>query len=273
MSHDRRSLHGAWRPALVAAWFVALTAGVAQAYRPFDLTDAEVAKRHNFEFELGPAELMGVDAEHSVRAPALTINYGLATGRELTLEGANRMALKSTPGEPRAHLEGVAFALKQVLRRGSLQDKSGPSVAMEDAILFPERGEKHVGGAAGLILSSASKSGTTHFNVEAERLPEGVNAGSAGLIFEASDHFGVAPAIELKVEAVNGGLPEHSIILGLIHVPGERAEYDIALRFARSGDTKIFEVRAGMTFQISVHTVIEEASEAVGLPPPRRRRH
>ena len=273
MSHDRHLSHGAWRPALIAALSAALTTGVAQAYRPFDLTDAEVAKRHNFEIELGPAELMGVDAEHSVRAPSLSINYGLATGRELTLAGANRLALKSTPGEPRARLEDVAFALKQVLRRGSLQDRSGPSVAMEDAILFPERGEKHLGAAAGLILSSASKSGTTHFSVEADRLPEGINSGSAGLIFEASDQFGVAPAIELKVEAVNGGLPEHSVIFGLIYVPGEQAEYDIALRFARSGDAKIFEVRAGMTFQISVHTVIEEAAEAVGLPPPRRRRH
>jgi len=258
--------------AVLIALFAMLTAGVAQAYRPFDLTDAEVAKRHNFEFELGPAELTGVDAEHSVRAPVLSINYGLVTGRELTLEGANRVVLRSTPGEPRAQLEGVAFGLKQVLRRGSLQDKFGPSIAIENAVLFPERGEKHLGAAASLILSSASRPGTTHLNVEAERRPGGINAGSAGLIFEASDHFGVAPAMELKVEALNGGLPEHSVILGLVYVPGEEAEYDVALRFARSGDARIFEVRAGMTFQISVHTVIEKAEEAVGLPP-RRRRH
>ena len=36
---------------------------------------------------------------------------------------------------------------------------------------------------------------------------------------------------------------------------------------------KMFEVRAGLTFQLSVHTVIEKAEEAVGLPPPHRRRH
>jgi hypothetical protein len=263
----------AWQPAMIAVLLTALIASAAQAYRPFDLTDADVAKRHNFEIELGPAELIGVDSEHSLRAPNLSINYGLATGRELVLEGANRVALKATPGEPRSSLEDVAFAMKQVLRRGSLQDESGLSVAMEDAILIPERGENHLGAAANLILSSASKRGTTHFNLEAERLPEARNAGSAGVIFEASDHFGIAPAIELKIEAVKGGPPEHSVIFGLIYVPGEEAEYDLAVRLAQAADERIFEIRAGLTWQMSLHKVLEKAGEVVGIPHPRRRRH
>jgi hypothetical protein len=249
--------------------FTVLIAGVAHAYRPFDLTDADVATRHNFEIELGPAEFISVDSEHSLRAPNLSINYGLATGRELVLEGANHVALESTPDEPRMKLEGLAFALKQVLRRGSLQDEPGLSLAMEDAILFPERGEKHIGAAAGLIASSASKRGSAHFNIEGERLPEGRNAGSAGLIFEASDHFGIAPAIELMVEAVDGGLPEQSVIFGLIYVPGHETEYDLAVRMARSGDERIYEIRAGLTWQVSVHQVLQKA----GLESPRRRRH
>ena len=190
--------------AVIAVMFTALIAGVASAYRPFDLTDADVATRHYFEIELGPAEFVKVDAERSIRAPNLTLNYGLATGRELVLEGANHVSLESTPDEPRMKLEGLAFAMKQVMRRGSLQDEPGPSIAMEDAILFPERGEKYLGAAVNLIASSASKRGSAHFNIEAERLPEGRNAGSAGLIFESSDHFGVAPAIELRIEAVDG---------------------------------------------------------------------
>jgi len=278
MSHQaaflvRMTLLYSWQPAMIAVLLTALLASAAQAYRPFDLTDADVAKRHNFEIELGPAELIGVDAEHSLRAPNLSINFGLATGRELTLEGANRVALKATPGEPRAILEDVAFAFKQVLRRGSLQDESGPSLAMEDAVLLPERGENHLGAAASLILSSASKRGTTHFNVEAERLPEQRNAGSAGVIFEASDHFGIAPAVELKVEALKGGPPEHSVIFGLIYVPGEETEYDVAVRFAKAADERIFEIRAGMTWQMSLRRIMHEAREAVGISQPRRRRH
>lgn len=249
--------------------FTALIAGVASAYRPFDLTDADVATRHHFEIELGPAEFVKVDAERSIRAPNLTLNYGLATGRELVLEGANHVSLESTPDEPRMKLEGLAFAMKQVMRRGSLQDEPGPSIAMEDAILFPERGEKHLGAAVNLIASSASKRGSAHFNIEAERLPEGRNAGSAGLIFESSDHFGVAPAIELRIEAVDGGLPEESTILGLIYVPGRETECDVALRLARSGDERIFEIRAGVTWQVSVHEVLQKA----GLESTRRRRH
>lgn len=270
--HFHRIVLSVCRTALGAVLFTALSVGTAQAYRPFDLTDADVAKRHNFEIELGPAEFVGVDSEHSLRAPNLAINYGLATGRELVLEGANHFALKSTPDEPRMKLEGLSFGMKQVLRRGGLQDESGLSLAMEDAILFPERGEKHLGAAANLIASSASRIGAVHFNVEAERLAEQRNAGSAGVIFEASDHFGIAPAIELRVEAVKGGPSEHSAILGLIYVPGQETEYDVALRFARSGDERIFEIRAGMTWQMSVHTVLRKAAEAVGQHP-RRRRH
>src|ERR1700704_5853549 len=92
-AHLPRMSWSVCRTALGAVLFTALLAGSARAYRPFDLTDADVAKRHNFEIELGPAEFVGVDSEHSLRAPSLAINYGLATGRELVLEGANHVAL------------------------------------------------------------------------------------------------------------------------------------------------------------------------------------
>ena len=259
--------------AIAAVLATALLAGASEAYRPFDLTDADVVKRHYFEFELGPAELVGVGAEHSLRAPNFTINYGLATGREIALEGNNHVALEPESDEPHAQLEDVAIAMKQIMRRGSLQDESGPSIAIENEITFPARGEEHLGTAASLIVSSASKRGSTHFNVEGERLPEGRNAGSVGMIFEASDRYGVAPAVELSLAAVDGALPEHSAVFGLIYVPREGLEYDVALRFAGSGTEKSFEIRAGLTCQISARKVLEEAAEAMTPPHPRRRRH
>jgi hypothetical protein len=251
----------------------ALAAGEAQAYRPFDLTDADVAKHRNVEIELGPAEFIGVDSEHSLRAPNFSINYGMSAGRELTFEGAHHVAFKPAEGEPRSQFEDVAIAMKQVVRRGRLQDVPGPSIAMENEVLFPARGEKHLGGAATLIVSSVSTRGSTHFNVEGARLPEGRNAGSVGMIFEASDKFGIAPAVELNVEAVNGGPPEHSVTAGLIYVPVEKTEYDLALRFARRGDEKIFELRAGLTWQFSGQKALREVASKMGLPPPRRHRH
>jgi hypothetical protein len=259
--------------AMSALLSTALIAGEARAYRPFDLTDADVAKRRNIEVELGPAEFIGVDAEHSLRAPNFSVNYGIATGRELTFDGAHHIALNPEEGEPRSQFEDVGIAMKQVMRRGSLQDLTGPSVAIENEITFPGRGEKHLGAAAALIFSSASKRGSTHFNLEGERLPEGRNAGAVGMIFEASDKFGVAPAVELRVAAVDGGLPEHSVTAGLIYVPAEKTEYDVALRFARRGDEKTFEIRAGLTWQFSAQKVIEKVASKVGLPPPRRHRH
>ena len=245
----------------------------AQAYRPFDLTDAEVARRQNFEIEVGPAEWMGVGSEHSLRAPALSINYGVAKGLELSLEGANRVALEPAPHEPRARLEDIAIAMKQVLRRGSLQDAPGISVAMEDAILLPERGESHLGAAARMIASSAGRLGLAHFNVGAERRPERRDACSAGVVFEAGDKFGIAPAIELEVEAAHGAPAEHSATLGLIYVPGESTEYDLALRVARMGDENILEIRAGSTFQFSGRKALARATSTLGLPLPARRRH
>ena len=270
---SRRAQPPNWKSALITALSITLIVGSAHAYRPFDLTDAEVAKRHNFEIELGPAEFVSVDADHSLRLPNLSINYGLATGRELTLEGANSFALQSTPGEPRAQREDLEMSMKQVLRRGSLQDAPGPSLAIEGALLVPNRDQQHLGGSANFILSSQSKLGASHFDLEGGRLPEGRNACSAGVIFEASDRFGLAPGIELKIEGVDGGAPEHSAILGLIYVPGEQAEYDVALRFAHSGDQEIFEIRCGFTFQFSVHRLAEVAAAGTGHPPPRRRRH
>jgi hypothetical protein len=261
-----------WKTATLAVVFTAFLAPAAQAYRPFDLTDADVAKRHIFEIEMGPAELIGAGSEHSLRAPNLSINYGLARGRELSLAGANIVTLNPVPGSSHTQLEDVAIEMKQVVRRGDLQDEPGPSVAMEGALEFPGSGEQHLGASAGLIVSSASKRRTTHLNVEGERQPDGHDAGSAGVIIEASDHFGIAPAIEVRAEVVDGGLPEQSVILGLIYVPGVQTEYDVALRLARRGDEGTFEIRAGLTWQFSARKALETAKAAVGIPS-RRRRH
>ena len=94
------------------------------------------------------------------------------------------------------------------------------------------------------------------------------------MIFEASDRFGVAPAFELRTQAVEGAPPEHSAMLGLIYVPGEEAEYDIALRLAQSGEDRTIEIRAGLTWQMSGWKILQTAAGAVGEGrPERRRRH
>ena len=96
--------------ALAAA--VTLWCGDAEAYRPFDGTDAAVAETGDVEIELGPVEYLREGAERSLLAPDLRINYGFIPGWEASLEGKLTHGLTaSIPGtslvESDALLKGV----------------------------------------------------------------------------------------------------------------------------------------------------------------------
>ena len=56
--------------------------GEAEAYRPFDGTDAAVAETGEMEIELGPVEYLRAGAERTLLAPDLRINYGFISGRQ-----------------------------------------------------------------------------------------------------------------------------------------------------------------------------------------------
>src|SRR4051812_42637498 len=68
--------------AVLACWY-----GVAEAYRPFDGTDAAVAETGDIEIELGPVEYRREGAERTLLAPDVKINYGFTPGWEASLEG------------------------------------------------------------------------------------------------------------------------------------------------------------------------------------------
>src|SRR5437899_2883079 len=73
--------------ALASASVIAGWCGAAQAYRPFDGTDAAVAETGEIEIELGPVEYLREGAERAVLAPNVRINYGFVPGWEAVLEG------------------------------------------------------------------------------------------------------------------------------------------------------------------------------------------
>ena len=54
--------------------------GEADAYRPFDGTDAAVAETGEIEIELGPVEYLRTGAERMLLAPDLRVNYGFISG-------------------------------------------------------------------------------------------------------------------------------------------------------------------------------------------------
>jgi len=107
----------------------------ASAYRPFDGTDAAVAEKDKVEIELQPAGILKDASGKTLIAPAARFNYGLTEAWEAVLEGQFENPL--SPSGP-ASLRAAGAFLKGVLREGSLQDKTGPSVATEFGVLLPD---------------------------------------------------------------------------------------------------------------------------------------
>src|SRR5215472_13881767 len=119
--------------------------GEADAYRPFDGTDAAVAETGEIEIELGPVEYLRAGAERTLLAPDVRINYGFIQGWEAALEGNLTHGL--TTGTPGMSLVESQALLKGVLREGSLQEKPGPSIATEFGALLPGINDQHEMGA------------------------------------------------------------------------------------------------------------------------------
>src|ERR1700730_4648832 len=107
---------------------VATSSAPSLAYRPFDGTDAAVAEPGELEIELQPAGVLREPSQKTLIAPAAVLNFGLKNDWEAILQGQVETPL--SPSGPSNLTEAGVF-LKHVLRPGSLQDKSGPSVATE----------------------------------------------------------------------------------------------------------------------------------------------
>src|SRR5215467_1990394 len=158
--------HTSSRPSLVCLCML-MGLGPASAYRPFDGTDAAVADKDKFEIEWQPAGLFKDASGKTLIAPAARFNYGYTENWEAVLEGQFENPL--SPSGP-ASLTAAGAFLKGVLREGSLQDKTGPSIATEFGVLLPDsQGDSHKFGAslAG-VVSQRWDWGAIHLNGVAE---------------------------------------------------------------------------------------------------------
>jgi hypothetical protein len=113
----------------VAAISIALWPVPSFACRPFDGTDAAVAKPGDMEIELGPVGVLHQGTQSMLAAPATVINFGLTKNWEAVFEGRGKFPFSSS--DDGANLTDVAVLLKGVLRRGGLQGQTGPSIATE----------------------------------------------------------------------------------------------------------------------------------------------
>src|SRR5215831_5147102 len=126
---------------VACAALIICVATPAHAFRPFDATDAAVAEGERCEIELGPVGYLSETEGRSLVMPAVVLNLGINNRWEVVIEGKNALALGDvTPGG--LILRDNAASLKGILRRGVLQGRPGPSVALELSTLLPAGGDE-----------------------------------------------------------------------------------------------------------------------------------
>jgi hypothetical protein len=220
----------------------------AWAYRPFDGTDAAVAAPGEVEIELQPAGPRRDEAGASLVAPAAVFNFGLNHEWEAVLEGQGQTPL--SPG-PTALTAAGAF-LKHVIVPGSLQDKTGPSVATEFGVLLPDStGDSGVGARLAGIVSQRWDWGTIHLNVETALTREHHADLFLGGIIEGPSSWTIRPVAEFFYEKEFGQAETVSALIGAIWHVRDDLSFDVGLRHALRNGRPIDEVRAGLTFSFS----------------------
>ncbi|AYH43248.1 hypothetical protein [Azoarcus sp. DN11] len=237
----------------IVAGVLCLAASSALAYRPFDGTDAAVADEGEFELEFSPASYLREGSERSLFAPAVVANFGISEDREIVLEGKLR-SRRDTPAEGhRTSLEDTALSLKQVHRRGSLQDGTGPSIASECSVLLPTiHGQSGTGASCAGIVSQRWPMATVHVNAALLLDRKHDWSRFLGAIVEGPGEWSVRPVMEIFAERGVNGARTDSALVGLIWRAQENLSFDLGVRRARSDGENISEVRAGLTWAFAM---------------------
>jgi len=253
-SHEKPRAEWSRRRWLVACTILAavLRTSTAEAYRPFDSTDADVAEPGVFELELGPVHWYDRAGQHSLLAPVTVLNFGILPATELVLDFQGSIALGPLDGRSRTALLGTDVMVKHVLRDGSLQGKAGPSIALEVGILTPEiNGTDAFGAAANLIFSFRSDWGTVHFNERPGLSRKHQLDVFSGVVVEGPRKWRVRPVSEMFFEREFGVESTASALVGAIWSAHEGLSFDAGLRAARIGAENAAELRLGLTWSSS----------------------
>jgi len=242
-------------PGLLLKWIgyvVVISVGISTlpspvfAYRPFDGTDAAVAKQGEMEIELQPAGVIREGSQTTLIAPATRFNYGLTDEWEAVVEGQLETPL--SPSGPTILAEPAAF-LKGVLRQGSLQDKAGISIATEFGVLLPDSsGDSGVGASIAGIASQRWDWGAIHLNAATAVTRDHHGDLFLGTIFEGPSKWKVRPVAEVFYEEEFGKSHIVSGLLGAIWQVRDDLAFDVGLRHAVTNGHSVNEIRAGLTF-------------------------
>ncbi len=225
---------------------------VARAYRPFDQTDADVAETHDIELELGPVDVAR-DPAGSTYIPGFIFNYGVVHRVELVVDAHHSFAFGGPDVAARRRALDAELLAKAVVREGALQDRPGPSVAMEAGAILPTIPVAGgVGAAVTVIASQRWPALALHLNAEGDYTRDHTFAFIGGFIIEGPDAWTVRPVGELFTSH-EGGLPETvSGLAGAIWRAAPHLAFDAAGRLADQGGARELEIRAGLTWSFSV---------------------
>ena len=238
---------------LATAGVVLLLPFAAAAYRPFNSTDAAVAAKGEFEAEVGPLGYVSHNSDRSLIAPGLILNWGFADRWELVLEGRNFIQLSAPEPRPTVRLDDTALSLKGVLRPGSLQESTGPSIATELSALLPTiNGEAGVGAELALIASQRWSALTLHLNGAAAWTRSHQLGYFVGAIVEGPHAWSVRPVGEVFIERAGDGALVKSGLLGAIWRISDGLALDVAVRVAPNTSGTEVELRFGFTFAAGI---------------------
>jgi hypothetical protein len=227
----------------------AMTFGPAFAYRPFEGTDADVAKPATIEIEMQPAGVLLEGSQRSLVAPATVLNIGLRPGWEAVFEGRVVTPLAPSEDPPGPSLVGAGAFLKGVLRPGSLQDKTGPSVATEFGVLLPGvNAESGFGASIAGIVSQRWEWGTVHFNAATALTREHRADLFVSTIVEGPYSWTVRPVAEVFFEEEFGQSRTISGLLGAIWRVRDDLSFDVGIRHAVTNGHPVDELKLGVTF-------------------------
>jgi hypothetical protein len=220
--------------------------GPASAYRPFDGTDAGVADVNETEVELQPFGYQRTGTQSTAVAPFVVYNYGFAERWEMVLQ--TEMLTPITGGRQPSVAATGAF-LKYVIVPGSLQGKSGISVATEFGPLLPGiNADPGVGFSWAGIVSQRWDWGTAHFNVEANLTRDHQAEAFIGVILEGPRDWNVRPVFETFYDKVWNETESRSVLIGAIWQVEKDLALDAAYRYGTVNGHAVNEIRAGLTF-------------------------
>ncbi len=223
----------------------------AWAFRPFEGTDAAVADLGELEVELQPAGALKQGPAKTLVAPDWVVNLGFAEGWEAVAQGQGHFPLGQS--DDRASFAGTGVFLKHVLREGSLQDKSGPSVATEFGALLPGiNADAGVGASVAGVVSQRFQWTTIHLNAQAELTRDQHADAFLGTIIEGPSTWKVRPVAEFFYENEFGTAQTYSALVGAIWQVNDKLSFDVGVRHALVGGQTVNEIRAGLTFGLPV---------------------